>query len=550
MSPAPPNHDYETAINIPGYEVIGKIGAGGMGAVYKARQLTLNRFVAIKVVDPRLMDRPDYSELTERLKREAHAAASLADDTIVRVIEFVEGKRPAIVMEYVEGRNLKDLLDLRGRPPVNTALLILGDMCRALERAHTRGIIHRDIKPANVLLTSEGKDSKAKVMDFGLARIEQVGSDLTLSGTIMGTPHYMSPEQAKGRRDLTAQTDIFSLGVVAYQLFSGSRPFDGDSYHDITNAIINEEPHTLAELVSGGLPDEISQTVHAMLRKDVAERIPSIGMVRTVVDGLISRASLEGHRELMDRWVTGADMPRGENETQIPPHPTPEPPTVPDPPRPPVAEPPTIPGSLPNQPKRRGYIPVLVGVTAVAAILVAGWWLVPRFLGGNNPVAGSLSVVVRSEPPTSQPVRIDEEPHAWGRPIHLAAGRLHWIQIGSDPAQIYWFGVPEGSGQLEYTVHLNRGIVTLGSEAVTGPLRYRLTSSSADITITSMSPAPAEPGFVSLNAGEVLEIEATSPGGEQKRFSYAAKAGDVEGIMFLDFEQGTLYPVTLYPVDL
>lgn len=425
----------ETLIDIPGYDVKGKIGAGGMGTVYYAIQLSLGRARAIKSISPSHTDRPDYPDLVRRLEREARSAAALDHECIVKVIEYVPGERPAIVMDFVDGANLKDLLTAARTPPsLDIAMLILWDVCRALEHAHGRGVVHRDVKPANITVTREGTDSRAKLMDFGLARFGEESSDLTRTGAAMGTPHYMSPEQARGRSDVGTRSDVFSLGVVAYELFSGTKPFTGDSWIDLAQAILTADPTPLAES-SPDLPPELPFLVQSMLQKKPEDR-PVIGIARETLEGLINDRALRSQRSLLSGWA--ASQPPME-VTPLPPSPPTKPParppestpaagstkppaveapTVVDPPRvdspgvpPPAREAPTVvepppmhpPGGtiIPPPPQPRGRLFALAG--AVVILLFLGVWAVkhpslPGVPGGPSNRLPALSRATRRRP--------------------------------------------------------------------------------------------------------------------------------------------------------
>ena len=204
------------------YKVVEELGHGGMGVVYKAEDVKLRRFVALKFLPPHLVDSP---ELKERFLVEAQAAAALNHPNICIIHEVGEDEgRPYIAMEFVDGETLKDKLR-QGPLKAEAALKMAGQVAAGLGEAHHKGIIHRDVKSANIMVTAKGQ---AKVMDFGLAKLRG-GSSLTKTQTTIGTVAYMSPEQARGG-DLDQRTDIWSLGVVLYEMLAGKLPFRGD--HD------------------------------------------------------------------------------------------------------------------------------------------------------------------------------------------------------------------------------------------------------------------------------------------------------------------------------
>jgi serine/threonine protein kinase len=245
------------------YKVVEEIGHGGMGVVYKAEDLKLKRQVALKFLPPHLMDLP---ELKERFLIEAQAAAALNHPNICVIHEVGESEeRPYIAMEYVEGETLRDRIR-KGALKTEEALDIAAQVAAGLGEAHGKGIIHRDIKSANIMVTGKGQ---AKVMDFGLAKLRG-GISLTKSQTTLGTVAYMSPEQARGG-DLDQRTDIWSLGVVLYEMLAGRLPFRGEHDQSVIYSILHEEPESLKKVRPDGAPG-LEQIVGQALAKKTAER--------------------------------------------------------------------------------------------------------------------------------------------------------------------------------------------------------------------------------------------------------------------------------------
>jgi len=250
------------------YRIIEEIGRGGMGIVYKAEDLKLKRCVALKFLPPHLMDSP---ELKERFLIEARAVAALSHPNICVIHEVGESEeRPYIAMEYVEGVTLRERIK-KGALNPEEALGIISQVAAGLDEAHRKGIIHRDIKSANIMVTPKGQ---AKVMDFGLAKLRG-GSSLTKSQTTLGTVAYMSPEQAQGE-DVDSRTDLWSLGVVLYEMLTGELPFRGDRDLSIIHSIIHEEPKPLKQL-KPPVPEELQQVVSRALRKNRDSRYGSAG---------------------------------------------------------------------------------------------------------------------------------------------------------------------------------------------------------------------------------------------------------------------------------
>uniref|UniRef100_UPI0022EA74F6 serine/threonine-protein kinase n=1 Tax=Falsiroseomonas oryzae TaxID=2766473 RepID=UPI0022EA74F6 len=237
------------------YELRGTLGRGAMGVVYDGWDPIIARRVAIKTV--KIPDPSDTEAIEElaRFRREAQAAGRLTHPNIVAVYDYGEdGDIAYIVMEFVDGPTLKHLLDKQERMALPDIVRVMEDLLAGLAFSHARGIVHRDIKPANVMLTSDGK---AKIADFGIARIES--SSMTQAGTVMGTPAYMSPEQFMGQT-VDARTDIYSSGVLLYQLLTGERPFEGGM-----TAIMHKALHT-----DPPKPSELSVTAPPALDPVVA----------------------------------------------------------------------------------------------------------------------------------------------------------------------------------------------------------------------------------------------------------------------------------------
>jgi TolB-like protein len=274
------------------YKILEEIGHGGMGVVYKAEDVKLKRCVALKFLPPHLMDSP---ELKERFLIEAQAAAALNHPNICVIHEVGEDEgRPYIAMELVDGETLKDRL--RRRPlPAAEALAIAGQVAAGLGEAHHKGIIHRDVKSANIMVTAKGQ---AKVMDFGLAKLRG-GSSLTKSQTTIGTVAYMSPEQARGQ-DLDARTDIWSLGVVLYEMLAGKLPFRGDHDQAVIHQIVHVDPDPLKK-ARPDVPAGVEEIVGQALAKKPADRYQTMEELGTDLE-----AVAEGLKPLKARPRRGA----------------------------------------------------------------------------------------------------------------------------------------------------------------------------------------------------------------------------------------------------
>lgn len=251
------------------YRIVAKLGEGGMGAVYRAVQEPLGREVALKVIAPALATDADA---VERFRREAKAASSLSHPHIVTVFDFgADGGQLFIAMELITGEGLDDVVK-RGPMPARRAIPILRSVSTALAEAHARGIVHRDLKPPNVMLTSTStQQDVVKVVDFGIARMaEGGGRTLTQTGAVVGTAGYVAPELFDGAAP-SASSDLYALGVVAYELLGGTAPFPGGTPLEILKAVLFGEPTPLRAFARD-LPPGLDTLVMALLEKDPAKR--------------------------------------------------------------------------------------------------------------------------------------------------------------------------------------------------------------------------------------------------------------------------------------
>ncbi len=241
------------------YRIVEKIGAGGMGEVYLAEDTELNRKVALKFLSPHLCQDADCRA---RFKREAQAAAKLDHPSIVTVHEVGEFQgRPFFAMQHIEGQSLRELIKAK-ELPIERVIELAIQICEGLHKAHQSGTVHRDVKPANILIDADGR---AKILDFGLASV--AGSDhLTKTGSTLGTVGYMSPEQLRGEQ-VDQRTDIFSLGVVLYELIAGRQPFKSDNDVATSRNITDHDPEPLARY-KAGVPDDLQRIAIRMLAKD------------------------------------------------------------------------------------------------------------------------------------------------------------------------------------------------------------------------------------------------------------------------------------------
>ena len=278
------------------YEIIKKIGDGGMAFVYKAKDILLNRIVAVKVLRPEFVD---DDEFLGKFKREAEAVASLSHPNIVNVYDVGEdGKVHYIVMEYIDGQNLKEIIKNEGTLDEYTALDITKQIAMALSAAHRKGIIHRDIKPHNILISNEGR--VVKVADFGIAKAVS-NSTMTNIGSIIGSVHYFSPEQAKGKF-VSNNADLYSLGIVLYEMIIGKVPFRGDSPISIALQHINDEiEFTSEEQVN--IPQSVRTIIKKLTEKSSVDRYQSAEEVIEDIEYIEKNIDLDFIKEY-DNYVT------------------------------------------------------------------------------------------------------------------------------------------------------------------------------------------------------------------------------------------------------
>ncbi len=278
------------------FQILQKIGKGGMGAVYKAVQPAMNRMVAVKILHPKFTTRRD---LASRFRREARAMSHLTHPNTAKVFLYGELDDGSlyIVMELLEGKNMNQTVRSEGPMPLERAIAILRQVCAALAEAHAAGIIHRDLKPENVFLCQQaGMKDYAKVLDFGLAKVTEremrPGSiALTQEGMVFGTPEFMSPEQAQGKK-LTAVSDIYSLAVILYEALTGKLPFDAKSGMEFIQHHVMTKPLTLAQRAPNRtFPPLLQAVFDKALEKDPAKRFPTALDFSSALDAVLAGAT-------------------------------------------------------------------------------------------------------------------------------------------------------------------------------------------------------------------------------------------------------------------
>lgn len=267
------------------YKVEERIGHGGMGAVYRAKHTFIDRTVAIKTLHEHLAAE---ASILERFKIEAESSAAVTHQNLVSIYDYglIENKVPYIVMEFLQGLSLEELLEQEGRISELLAIHIFAQVCDALQAVHSKGIVHRDLKPANImLLKREENPYFVKVVDFGIAKIlDSSKKSVTQTGECIGSPLYMSPEQCwgSGKKPLDLRSDLYSLGCVMHELLTGYPLFDGDSFLDVVMKHIKLEP-SVARLEDACISARISKLIMDMTQKDPSQRPSSAAAVKAVL---------------------------------------------------------------------------------------------------------------------------------------------------------------------------------------------------------------------------------------------------------------------------
>jgi eukaryotic-like serine/threonine-protein kinase len=380
------------------YRILRKLGSGGMANVYLAEDEDLGRRVAIKILNDRYANDDLF---IERFRREAKSAAGLSHPNIVSIYDRGEAEGTYyIAMEVIEGRSLKEMILTRGALPIAQSIVFAKQLLEALRFAHRHGIIHRDIKPHNVLVSTDERakrhEARLKVTDFGIAR--HGASQMTEAGSIMGTAQYLSPEQARGA-PVTAASDLYSAGVVLYEMLTGKVPFNGDSAIEIAMKHVNDAPKPPSQL-RPEIPPELDKIVLRSLSKAPEDRYQTaedfIEDLERVEAGLpISRETSDAATALL------ATVPLTSGTTEVLPA---APPTRVAPPRPqtPRTPPPYPPDYRYDDrpPRRRRFLPWLLVLLLLAAASIAGWYVynqIQEQLQASEPVGVPNVVGLRQE---------------------------------------------------------------------------------------------------------------------------------------------------------
>jgi serine/threonine-protein kinase len=392
---------FEEGSRLGRYRILRRLGAGAMGEVYLAEDPQIGRRVAIKTVRMEEGRPQELESRKKRLLREARAAGKLLHPNVVTLFDTGEDQGTLyLAFEWVDGKDLDQRM--ADGPPltVGEALTIARQSAEALDYAHRQGVVHRDIKPSNVMLTGDGQ---AKVADFGIAKVIDSTSDLTMEGSVVGSPQYLSPEQIRGE-SLDGRSDIFSLGVLFYELLCRQRPFDGDTLTTLVYQILNQEP-TPIEVRRPDLGSRLERLVRRMLEKDRERRFSSSAEVAAEIatceremspDLLATRAVADDSTDATIRLADEASTAVRE--------PAPPPP------------PPTASTAVSSVPARGRLAWVAVAAVACAALLVGLGWSARRWSAGvaerdaaRTPTVGAGKVAALDEPsPVADPVEAGE----------------------------------------------------------------------------------------------------------------------------------------------
>jgi serine/threonine protein kinase len=399
----------------PGQLVAGKyridrlLGEGGMAFVFQATRMSSADTVALKVMAP---DFAKDAELVARFDREAHAVARLDSPHVVRLVDVdrTESGLPFLVMEFLKGRDLEAELAERKRIPVPEAVDYVLQACAAMMTAHAAGIVHRDLKPANLYVTGGGGAPRiVKVLDFGISKMAGA-SKLTAAGAIMGTVLYMSPEQIRASKDVDERTDIWSLGVILFELLAGRAPFEGSS-QEIAGAILKDVPPDVRTFVA--VPDGVANAINAMLRRDLTSRTPSVrDVVRSL--GPFAAPGSAGARvaEALARPGAGPQqytVPLGKSTVPLMQAPPAQPSSAEalPPPRPSVREVRPAPGEDRDRERSPVVLGAVLGFTgAMGVALIAAWWWLSHHPAPARPlpppvVSSTPSLVPTTRAPTT-----------------------------------------------------------------------------------------------------------------------------------------------------
>jgi YVTN family beta-propeller protein len=490
---------------IAGYRIDGVAGRGGMGVVYRATQLALDRPAALKLIAADLSDDPVFRE---RFKRESHTAASIDHPNVIPVYEAGEADGQLfIAMRYVKGTDLREVIRREGRLPPARAIRILDRVASALDAAHRRGLVHRDVKPANVLIVEEGEEH-VYLTDFGLTKHTASLGGMTATGQFVGTVDYAAPEQIKGER-AEAATDVYALGCVLFQMLSGRVPFERDSQIAKLYAHLNDPPPSVAGEI-GNLGRPLDGVIERALAKEPSERFPSCGDLAGAATAALSGAVSP---EVELTRAAGKTARAGEPAPAEPTRPAArEQVTAAAPTRPARREPAAVTVPSPRRPleDRRGRRPLLLGLAALltAGVAVAALAAAGAFDTGGGDGGG------RSQPTVAATIPVGAGPDGIA-----VGGDTAWVTLAED-ASVTPIDVRNNKPRKTVPVGANPDSVAVAGDVVwvtltnEGELR-RIEGADGEPSSGASIPVGAEPEGLSL--GERLIWVANSGEGTVAR---------------------------------
>jgi len=437
------------------YELIRLIGAGGMGGVYEARHLLIGRRMAVKLLHA------EYARdqnVVQRFKREATNTSAVGHDNIVEITDMgvSDTGELYLVMEYLDGRDLASVLAEVGRTSQGWACHIVSQVLSALEATHAAGIVHRDLKPANVFVTARPEtESFVKLVDFGISKVrtdeQGITRGLTRTGEILGTPQYMSPEQARGQTDITGATDIYSTGVMLYEILTGQQPYQGKTYAEILFKILAEEPPDPAAFRPDLAPGLLA-AIRQSMANDPAQRfasaaaflaaiVPYADPGAPIAAGRISAgpSASVGSRPVSRRPASGSSIGSTEEGIRL------------------STTPLALSGDVTvTKPARtRWLIPLLAGVGGLVLIaVVAAWFVSGRSAGDVPPVVAPIAVPAQPVAPSDSAEPMAGSPSSTAGPALKAAADVITLTLQVTPAkaQVLLDGkeLGRGSGSWEF----------------------------------------------------------------------------------------------------
>jgi serine/threonine-protein kinase len=470
------------------YQVEKKLGEGGMGVVYLATHVIIGKRYALKVLRG---DMASEKEVAERFTQEARAAAAIGNEHIIEITDFGRAPdgAPYFVMELLDGHELNELLKQNPQLEVNRCLRILAQCCDALAAAHSAGIIHRDLKPENIfLVTRSGNPDFVKILDFGIAKVARESGRLTRTGMIFGTPQYMSPEQAAGT-SIDARTDIYSLGIIMYEMLCGKVPFEADTFMGVLTKHLYEEPIPPARLVPAV---KVPSAVEAVLLKAIAKK-PDRRYSSMADMALDVRAVLDGKTPTIVY-----DQMRDLGESTLPP---PSPAEIVGNRKARVHESDDLVPPRPKWPLFAGIGAAVVVVGLLVALLLSS--------GGSDKANAQTAPVIPAAPPV---VKAPSEQPKEAAPVAPAQEKAERLTLTSEPVGA---GLYRDDALVGHTpVQIHRPV---GADSVKYTLKNK-GFESVDVIITSATP---EEHNVKLNA-----VESSQPSKEDaKRSSSSSSRG-------------------------